>query len=227
MDGNGRWAKERGLRRIDGHAAGEDAIGAAVDAAMKAGVSWLTLFAFSTENWNRPSAEVEFLMQFARGVIARHGESYLRRGIRVRYLGRIDQRLPASLRSEMTAIQERTRGNSSLNLTFAFNFGGRSEIVDACRRLIESGHLPEEIDERVFAEHRQFAEMPDPDLIIRTGGDQRLSNFMLWGAAYAELLFLDVRWPEFGEVHFAQALDIFAARTRRYGAIDEPEAASA
>jgi undecaprenyl diphosphate synthase len=158
-------------------------------------------------------------MEFALRVIANHGADYARRGIRIRYLGRQDRRVPAPVREAMLDIQARTADNSGLNLTFAFNYGGRAEIVDACRRLIDEGTAAEEVDEAIFRESMQFPELPDPDLIIRTGGEYRISNFLLWGAAYAELIFLDVLWPDFRDSDFAEALRWYATRARRFGAV--------
>lgn len=219
MDGNGRWAIQKGLSRIEGHAAGEKAITATVDAAIEEGIDWLTLFAFSTENWRRPKAEVDFLMEFNHRLIAKYGDEYHGRGLRLRYLGRDDEQVPPRLREEMREIQERTRTNSALTLTFAFNYGGRAELVDVIRLLLERGGAPDEVDESTVAAHLQFPDAPDPDLIVRTSGEYRLSNFMLWGAAYAELVFLDVLWPDFRASHFRKALEIFRERRRRFGAV--------
>ncbi len=219
MDGNGRWASRQGLERTRGHAAGEAAITATVDAALEARVEWLTLFAFSTENWRRPAPEVTFLMEFNRRMITKYGDDYHRRGIRIRYLGRQNEQVPASVRRDMREIQERTAMNSALTLTFAFNYGGRAELVDAVRALLERAVRSQDVDERTIAAHFQFPDTPDPDLIIRTSGEYRLSNFMLWGAAYAELVFLDVLWPDFRAHHFDGALELYRARRRRFGAI--------
>ena len=219
MDGNGRWATRRGLDRIQGHAAGEASILAAVDAALEEALGWLTLFAFSTENWNRPEAEVSFLMAFNAYVIGRHGADFHARNIRIRYLGQ-RHRVPAEVLKAMDNIELLTSANTGLNLTFAFNHGGRSEIVDAVRMIVTSGVDPSVIDEDLVSSSLQFPDIPDPDLIIRTSGEFRLSNFMLWRAAYTELVFLDVLWPDFRGQHLREALDELSTRDRRYGAIE-------
>ena len=183
MDGNGRWATRRGQERIAGHEAGEAAIVAAIDAALDAGVRWLTLFAFSTENWNRPEAEVEFLMEFNRRLIEKHGEAYYRRGVRFRYMGERTAPVPTPVAAAMTRIEHMTADAGTLTLTFAFNYGGRREIVRACQRLIADGVPVEEVDEARLAGARQYPDAPDPDVIVRTAGEYRLSNFLLWEAA--------------------------------------------
>jgi undecaprenyl diphosphate synthase len=221
MDGNGRWATARGLQRIDGHEAGEAAIVSVVDAAREVGLEWLTLFAFSTENWGRPEAEVAFLMEFNRRLIARHGDRYHRQGVRIRYIGRRGPEVPSQLLADMIEIEDRTRENPGLTLTFAFNFGGRAEIVDACKRLMGKQVNPEHVTEALFSSQLQFPDMPDPDLIIRTAGEQRLSNFLLWGAAYAELLFLDVYWPDVRGQDLLEALHVYNGRTRTFGTVWE------
>jgi undecaprenyl diphosphate synthase len=219
MDGNGRWASRRGLKRTDGHAAGEAAILATIDHAVAAGIPWLTLFAFSTENWSRPQDEVDFLMEFNRGVIERHGPSFHKRGIRIRYLGRTNPRIPTALAVDMEAIERRTEANANMTLTFAFDYGGRWEIAQAARALVAAGAAASQITEKRFADHLPFPDMPDVDLLIRTSGEYRISNFMLWRAAYAELVFLDVLWPDFRGPHLEQALQLYRSRTRRFGYI--------
>jgi undecaprenyl diphosphate synthase len=224
MDGNGRWATRRGLERVDGHAAGEAAINATVDAACELGLGHLSLFAFSTENWNRSEAEVAFLMQFNGDLIRKHGPSYHARNIRVRYLGRKQPPIPAWVLEEMARIEKLTANNTGLTLTFAFNHGGRAEIVDAVRALLASGSDPEMLTEKSFAQALAYPDMPDPDLIIRTSGEYRISNFMLWRAAYAEYVFTDVLWPDFRREHLEAALETFHRRERRYGGM--PSAAA-
>jgi undecaprenyl diphosphate synthase len=221
MDGNGRWATHRNLPRIEGHAAGELAITATVNEAMKLGIQYLTLFAFSTENWHRPTPEVAFLMAFNKYLIEKLGEDYDRRGIRIRYLGSSSERIPTPVAEAMHDIEERTSRNRNLTLTFAFNHGGRSEIVDAVRLLLDRGVQAAELDESVVSAHLQYGDMPDPDLIIRTSGEYRLSNFLLWRAAYAELVFLDVLWPDFRGTHLRRAIKIYQHRERRFGAVEE------
>jgi undecaprenyl diphosphate synthase len=227
MDGNGRWAVRQRLERVDGHAAGEAAINAAVDAACELGLGYLTLFAFSTENWGRPQPEVDFLMDFNRRLIVKHGPNYHERNIRVRYLGRKEQPIPDAVLEEMEWIETLTAQNTGLTLTFAFNHGGRAEIVDAARALLGSGVEPSEIDEQSLSNALEFPDMPDPDLIIRTSGEYRVSNFMIWRAAYAEFVFMDVYWPDFRREHLEEALKIFNQRERRFGALVDPAAALA
>ncbi|MEV6842839.1 polyprenyl diphosphate synthase [Actinoplanes sp. NPDC051411] len=219
MDGNGRWATRRGLERIDGHAAGEAAILAFVDAALDMGIPWITLFAFSTENWSRPAAEVAFLMAFNSAVIRRHGAYFHQRGIRVRYLGARREPVPASLSTEMTEIEELTAENRRMTLTLAFNHGGRSEIADAVQTIVRQGVPADQIDSRTVAAYLERPDMPDPDLVIRTAGEQRLSNFLLWRLAYSELMFTDVLWPDFRAEHLREAVRAFQRRTRRFGGL--------
>jgi undecaprenyl diphosphate synthase len=221
MDGNGRWATKRGLLRIDGHSAGEAAILDTIDGAIDSDIAWLTLFAFSTENWGRPRAEVAFLMEFNRRLILKHGDTFHSKGVRVRYLSRGSELIPARLRDTMRSIEARTKENSVLTLTFAFDYGGRSALVDAARSLVADGVNANDVTERSFSARFQFPDMPDPDLIIRTAGEYRLSNFLLWGAAYAELVFLDVLWPDFRAVHLRESLRVYAARSRRFGELPD------
>ncbi|GHI10085.1 di-trans,poly-cis-decaprenylcistransferase [Streptomyces cellostaticus] len=219
MDGNGRWAQQRGLRRIDGHSAGEASIRAIIDAARGAGIQWLTLFAFSTENWDRPVAEVDHLMEFLRRVIRRRGRDLHQRGVRVRVLGRADPRIPDDVHRAIDEIEQRTRANTRMTLTFAFDHGGRQEIVDGVRRLVRRGMPDDAITEAVLADHLQYPDMPDVDLLIRTSGEYRISNFLLWHIAYAELVFLDVLWPDFRARHLHEAIDIYRHRSRRFGSV--------
>jgi undecaprenyl diphosphate synthase len=219
MDGNGRWATRRGLERTEGHDAGELAIVAAIEAALHHGTSWLTLFAFSTENWNRPQPEVSFLMEFNRRLIGRYGRPYYQRGVRFRYLGDKGPPVPPLVAEAMTRVEAQTADASRLTVTFAFNYGGRREIVQACKRLLREGADPELLDEPRFAGALQYPDTPDPDLIIRTAGEHRISNFLLWQAAYAELVFLDLAWPDFRDADFHHALQIYWARKRTFGAV--------
>jgi undecaprenyl diphosphate synthase len=219
MDGNGRWATRRGEERIVGHAAGEAAILATMDAALARGVRWVTLYAFSTENWNRPPGEVDFLMEFNRRLIETHGLAYYKRGVRFRYMGSRNLPVPSGVAEAMTRIENATADASSLTVTFAFNYGGRQEIINACRRLVDAGSRAEEIDVERFAAARQYPDMPDPDVILRTAGEHRLSNFLLWEAAYAELVFIDLPWPDFREQDFDEMLRVYGERTRTFGTI--------
>lgn len=223
MDGNGRWATRRGLPRVDGHAAGEEAITATVDAAMEHGIRWLTLYAFSTENWDRPRTEVDFLMHFNWRLIEKLGDDYHRRGIRIRYMGHRADPVPRYVQSAMTEIQDRTASNSQLTLTYAFNYGGRAELVDAYRRMLTAGVTGPLVTEDTVSRHLEYPDAPDPDLIIRTSGEHRLSNFMLWQAAYSEFVFLDVLWPDFRGTNLTEALDIYRARNRRFGVIADSD----
>jgi undecaprenyl diphosphate synthase len=223
MDGNGRWAERRGRSRASGHRAGMLAAGRAVDAALAAGVEVLTLFAFSDENWRRPSAEVSALMaglelQLRRGV----EDGLRRRGVAVRVLGDLG-RLSPRQRDAVARLVERTRGGDSLALNIALSYGGRAEIARAARRLaerVERGTLTaSEIDEVLVAASLDTAGLPDPDLLIRTSGEQRISNFMLWQIAYAELHFSPVLWPDFTQDHFQAALREYGERERRFGLV--------
>lgn len=225
MDGNGRWAKQRGLPRTEGHAAGEAAMWDTVVGADEVGLEWLTMFAFSTENWNRPKAEVKYLMGFNRGLLRRRRDELNAMNVRVRFLGRRDWRVPRSVLREMDISEELTRGNTGMNLTIAFNYGGRIEIVDAVKRILadhDAGRLkggkitPESIASRLY-----HPEMPEPDLIIRTSGEQRISNFLLWQTAYSELWFTPVLWPDFDREHLYEAIRDYQKRSRRFGGLSE------
>ena len=219
MDGNGRWAERMGLPRTEGHAAGETALHDIVDAAIEMGIKWLSVFAFSTENWLRPLAEVQFLMALNGSLIDRHGQGYHERDVRIRYLGRPDSRIPAALMRDMDEIQARTDRNGGLTFTIAFNYGGRAEIVDALRSILRTGVLPADVTEQNIARHLPYPDMPDPDLVVRTAGEQRISNFMLWRAAYSELVFTDVLWPDFRGEHLREAVDVYRSRRRRFGTL--------
>ena len=225
MDGNGRWAKLRGLPRTDGHTAGEEAMWDTVVGANELGMGWLTMFAFSSENWKRPKAEVAFLMGFNRGLLRRRRDELHRMNVRVRFLGRRNWKVPRSVLKEMEISEELTRHNTGMTLTIAFNYGGRVEVVDAVKRLIadhDAGRLkgekltPESISSRLY-----HADMPDPDLIIRTSGEERISNFLLWQAAYSELYFTPVYWPDFDREQLYEAIRDYQKRSRRFGAIAE------
>lgn len=223
MDGNGRWAKARGLERTQGHAAGEFAIFRTVDAALAIGVQWLTLYTFSTENWSRSHDEVEFLMLFNEQLIVKRREEMLEKGVRVLFLGDLDDpRIPDRNRLLMADTEELTAENDLLHLVFAFNYGGRRDIVEAARaiaRAAAAGDVkPDDVDERSLAAHMGLPDMPDCDLVIRTSGEQRISNFLLWQAAYAELAFPDVLWPDFTGQHLVAAITEYQQRDRRFGA---------
>jgi undecaprenyl diphosphate synthase len=220
MDGNGRWAQKRGLKRTEGHAAGEEALFDTVHGALELGVRWLTVYAFSTENWKRPVDEVRFLMNFNRGILRTRRDELNGLGVRVRFSGRRDWRVPRRLLAEQDETVAMTEGNRRLTLTFAFNYGGRAEIVDAVRALVADGVAPDQVDEKAIRRHLYWPDMPDPDLVIRTSGEYRISNFLLWELAYSELVFTDVLWPDFRRHHLAEAVREFQLRDRRYGGID-------
>ena len=216
MDGNGRWAEARGLPVADGHRAGTRALRRTVEAAIDLGVRSLAVYAFSTENWSRPAEEVEDLMEIFGETIERELPDLAEQGVRSRFFGRRD-RAPAPLRAQMESLESETAGNDRLDLWIAFDYGGRAELVDAARRLVEDGLAPSEIDEESLAARLHAPELPDPDLLIRTSGELRLSNFLLWQSAYAELVFVDTLWPDFGRDQLASALGEYASRRRRFG----------
>ena len=221
MDGNGRWARSRGLPRTAGHEAGEAALFDVVEGAIEIGVRHVSAYAFSTENWKRSPEEVRFLMGFNRDVIRRRRDEMHALGVRVRWAGR-RPRLWRSVVTELENAERLTARNDVLTLTMCVNYGGRAEIVDAARALAReaaAGRLdPERIDERTLARHLDEPDLPDVDLFLRTSGEQRTSNFLLWQSAYAELVFLDVLWPDMDRRHLWQAVLTYANRERRYGA---------
>ena len=219
MDGNGRWAQARGLARTDGHTEGEAALFDTVHGALEVGLEWLTVYAFSTENWNRPVEEVRFLMNFNRTLMRRRRDELDEMGVRVRFIGRRDWRLPRGVIRSMDDGMERTRNNRNLTLTFAFNYGGRAEIVDAVRAIVAEGTPPAKIDEKAIRRHLYAPDMPDPDLVIRTSGEYRISNFLLWELAYSELVFTPVLWPDFRRGHLFDAIREFQSRDRRFGGV--------
>jgi undecaprenyl diphosphate synthase len=220
MDGNGRWAEQRGLARSEGHRAGVEAVRAVTRHARETGVPWLTLYAFSSENWNRPKAEVDALMRLPEEYFASELEEAIANGVRIRALGRRD-RLPPSVRRSIEDAVARTQHGAGMQLVFALSYGGRGEIVDAARRLLRENESrsvdPESLDEKSFAAHLDEPELPDVDLLIRTGGEQRISNFLIWQSAYAELHFSDRLWPDFGAADLDAAIRVFSARERRFG----------
>ncbi|HVI30529.1 polyprenyl diphosphate synthase [Phenylobacterium sp.] len=222
MDGNGRWAKQRGLPRSLGHRAGVDALKRTVSAAAELNVRWLTVFGFSTENWSRPAAEVAELMALPKRYFESDIARLEREGVRVRVIGRREG-LSDELVKIIEGAQARTAHNDRFFLNIAFNYGGQADIADAARRFAEevaAGRAkPSDLNEQLFARQLATADSPPPDVIIRPSGEQRLSNFLLWEAAYAELVFQDVLWPDYGAEHLKAALQTFAARDRRYGAV--------
>ena len=227
MDGNGRWAQRRGLKRTDGHAAGEEALFDTVEGALDIGLQWMTVYAFSTENWRRPLDEVRFLMRFNESLLLRRRDDLDERGVRVRFIGRRGGRVPGRVRKHIADTEALTAKNRRMTLTFAFNYGGRAELVDAVREIAEQvqrGRLrPGSIDERTIERHLYAPDMPDPDVLVRTSGEYRISNYLLWELAYAELVFTDVLWPDFRREHLFEAIREYQGRTRRFGAIEEDD----
>jgi undecaprenyl diphosphate synthase len=220
MDGNGRWARQRGLRRSAGHRAGIRAIRQVMSAADEAGVHCLTLYAFSTENWSRPRYEVATLMRLFEETLQEEVDELHQNGVRIRVIGRREQ-LSARLRRLVADAEARTAGNLKGQLTVAINYGGRAEIVDAVRALARSGADLAELDETTLEGALYTAGLPDPDLIIRTAGEMRTSNFLIWQAAYAELYVTQTLWPDFAAADLRAALADYAARVRRFGGIPE------
>jgi undecaprenyl diphosphate synthase len=216
MDGNGRWAERQGLPVAEGHRAGTRALRRTVEAAIDLGLETLVVYAFSTENWSRPAGEVDSLMDIFGETIERELPDLVRQGVRTRFIGRRD-RASAELREQMARLEEETAGNDRLNLWVALDYGGRAEIVEAARRLVDSGIDPSDIDENVLRANLYAPELPDPDLLIRTSGELRISNFLLWQLAYSELVFVDTLWPDFGHAELEQALAAYAQRRRRFG----------
>lgn len=220
MDGNGRWARRRGLPRLAGHRAGTENIRRIVEACVEEGIEILTIYAFSTENWSRPAEEVQGLLGLLSEVIERETESLHRNGVQVRHIGRLEG-LPEELQRKILQAVERTRDNRRLILNVAFNYGGRAEIVDAARRLIAEGVLPEEVTEERFASALYTAGCPDPDLIIRTAGEMRLSNFLIWQAAYSEFYSTPTLWPDFDREELRRAIEAYGKRVRKFGGLEE------
>jgi undecaprenyl diphosphate synthase len=221
MDGNGRWARQRGLPRLAGHRAGTENIRAIVSEADQAGVRYLTLYAFSTENWNRPSIEVQGLMQILSDFIDRETRNLNEQNVRLRHLGRLDGLSPRLAEKVRYAVNL-TSQNSGLTLAIAFNYGGRADIVDAVRALLAAGVRPEQVDEHAIEAYLSTAGMPDPDMVIRTSGERRLSNFLIWQAAYSEYWFTSVLWPDFRPEHLHEAISEYGQRERRFGGLTEP-----
>jgi undecaprenyl diphosphate synthase len=216
MDGNGRWAEQRRLPVAEGHRAGTRALRRTVEAAIDFGVESLAVYAFSTENWARPVDEVEDLMEIFGDTIERELPDLAREGVRVRFVGRRD-RAPAVLLRQMEALEQDTAENTRLRLWICFDYGGRAEVVQAVQRIVASGVAPDAVDEELIAANLADPEMPDPDLLIRTSGEVRISNFLLWQLAYAELVFVETLWPDFGEDDLRAALADYATRRRRFG----------
>jgi undecaprenyl diphosphate synthase len=225
MDGNGRWANARNLPRTAGHAAGEEALFDVVHGAIDLGIEWLTVYAFSTENWSRPADEVFFLMHFNEDLLLRRRDELNEMGVRVRFIGdRDDPRVSDRLRGHIADTEALTAGNTTLQLTFAFNYGSRLEIAEAARaiaRKAAAGELgADDVDAEVVAAHLYEPAMPDPDLVIRSSGEHRISNYLLWQSAYAEYLFPETLWPDFRTEHLAAAVAEYGRRHRRFGGVE-------
>ena len=216
LDGNSRWAAARGLSTSEGHQAGTRALRRTVEAAIELGIESLTVYAFSTENWLRPTDEVDDLMEIFGATIERELPDLAAQGVRTRFIGRRD-RDPAWLQEAMAQLEEQTAGNDRLNLWIAFDYGGRAEIVEAVKQVLANGADAARLDEEAFARYLYAPDLPDPDLLIRTSGELRISNFLLWQLAYAELVFVDTLWPDFGEEQLREALEAYAGRRRRFG----------
>jgi len=218
MDGNGRWARQRGLPRLAGHKAGTDNVQRIVECFDNYGVKYLTLFAFSTENWRRPNEEISGLFRILAEMIDRETKALHKKNARLRHLGRIDS-LDKILQEKVRDAVELTRNNSGLNLSVAFDYGGRAEILEAIRRMMKDGVPPEEVNESLFNRYLYTADIPEPDLIVRTGGEMRLSNFLIWQAAYSEFYSTTTLWPDFKEAEIEKALLAYSQRERRFGGL--------
>jgi undecaprenyl diphosphate synthase len=216
MDGNGRWAEQRGLSVAEGHRAGTRALRQVVETAIDLGIEALTVYAFSTENWARPREEINALMEIFDETIERELPDLARQGVRTRFIGRRD-RAPAWLQERMAGLERETAENTRIGLWIAFDYGGRAELVAAARRLVTDGVPSESVDEAAIAARLSAPDLPDPDLLIRTSGEARISNFLLWQLAYSELVFLDTLWPDFGQEDLREAVAEYARRRRRFG----------
>jgi undecaprenyl diphosphate synthase len=222
MDGNGRWARARGLPRTDGHRAGEDAVARVVDASLELRIGWLTLYAFSTENWRRPASEVRFLLNDTERFVLRRRDEFHAKGVRMRWIGR-PGRVPKRILDRIRESVEMTRRNRGLTLTIAFNYGGRAEIADAAQAIARDARRrvidPDAISERTVHRYLYDPSMPDVDLFVRTSGEHRVSNYLLWQAAYAEMVFTPVLWPDFGREELFASVAEYQRRRRRFGGV--------
>ena len=218
MDGNGRWAERRGLPRLAGHRAGVERIRSIIKCLDECGVKYLTLYSFSTENWNRPEDEVQGLFSLLEETIDKETPELHRRGAKICHLGRLHE-LPPNLQQAINRAITLTHNNNKMVISLAFNYGGRTEIVDAVRRLIDEGVSPQDIDEKLFSGYLYTVGVPDVDLVIRTGGEKRISNFLMWQSAYSELYFTRVLWPDFSKRHLERALAAYSQRQRRFGGL--------
>ncbi len=218
MDGNGRWAAEKGLPRVSGHQAGTENLREVIEAAVEFGVKYLTIFAFSTENWSRPNAEVQGLMKIFKNMLDRELKNLHENGVQLRHLGCLDK-IDETLKKKVDEAIKLTENNSTLILNIAFNYGGRDEILRAVKQIIKDGLDVDELDEELFGEYLCTVDSPDPDMIIRTSGEFRISNFMLWQGAYSEWYFTPTYWPDFGRTDLLEAITTYNQRERRYGGI--------
>jgi undecaprenyl diphosphate synthase len=225
MDGNGRWAEQRGLPRLEGHQAGVENIRPIIKCLNKHGIEYVTLYAFSTENWGRPEDEVSGLLHLLEGVIDKEARELHKNGVRIRHIGRLEG-LPSGLQKSINGAMKLTENNKGMTVGVAFNYGGRMEILEAARRLMVKRVPPQDIDEKLFGEHLYTAGFPDVDLVIRTGGEIRTSNFLIWQAAYSEYYFTPVLWPDFGEEDMEKALLTYSRRQRRFGGLQAKAACS-
>ncbi|MBI2857070.1 MAG: di-trans,poly-cis-decaprenylcistransferase [Chloroflexi bacterium] len=226
MDGNGRWAKMKGLPRLQGHRAGTENLHRIIGAFFERGIKYLTLYAFSTENWTRPRSEVAGLFRILAEVIDREAEALRDKGVQLRHLGTLDG-LSDAMRKRVHRALDMTRDNDAMIVSVAFNYGGRAEILDAVRRIVAGGLRAEDIDEALFSQHLYTAGLPDPDLVIRTGGEVRLSNFLIWQTAYSEYYATSSYWPDFDREEIEKALLAYSQRRRRYGGLDSAHPATA
>jgi undecaprenyl diphosphate synthase len=224
MDGNGRWAAQRHLPRVEGHRAGIDSVRDIVEGSARLGIKVLTLYAFSVENWKRPPAEVSTLMLLLKRYLRSELNTLLRNNIKFKVVGRMEDLAP-DVQRELRDAEERTANNAGMQFNIALNYGGRAEIVDAARRALTAGINPADLDERRFSEFLYTAGQPDPDLLIRTSGEMRVSNFLLWQIAYAEIWVTDTLWPDFRHQHLLEAIVAYQKRDRRYGGINQPAVA--
>jgi len=224
MDGNGRWAAQRHLPRVEGHRAGIDSVRDIVETSARLGIQVLTLYAFSVENWKRPVTEVSTLMSLLKRYLRLELNTLLRNNIRFQVIG-LKEALAPDIRRELAAAEEKTAGNAGMLFNIALNYGGRAEIVEAVRRLLAAGVKPDDVDEQRFSEYLYTAGQPDPDLLIRTSGEMRISNFLLWQIAYAEIWVTDTLWPDFRKRDLFEAILAYQKRDRRYGGINQPAVA--
>ncbi|MBN8543044.1 MAG: isoprenyl transferase [Alphaproteobacteria bacterium] len=225
MDGNGRWAKQQGIARVRGHKQGAEAIRTLLEACKtRPHIKYITLYAFSTENWNRPKDEVSDLMELLRHYIRHEAKTMHKEGVRLRFIGDREA-LSKDIQKELADVEAMTAGNTALTLVIALSYGSRQELANAMKRIgqkIADGSLkPDAVTEQMISEHLDTSDIPDPDLLIRTGGDERLSNFLLWQSAYTELYFTEVLWPDFSGAHLDKAIECFSQRERRFGARNE------